>query len=383
MYYFSQADKQWNEFLDSKILDYAANRNYDFGPEENSAVSKLSKFISHRILLEYQMIKDINSKYQGKKVSKFIEEVYWRIYWKGFLENKPCIWENFILKKIDNFDEDKYNQALRAETNISFFNTWVKELCEHNYLHNHTRMWFASTWIFVLELPWELGAKLFFKYLHDGDAASNLLSWRWVAGLHTKGKRYLFTAQNLKKFSNNRFNCREIENKDIVNKDEFDLILSEEIYECNMKKKSNILLMFENDLDKNTLSSIVNRYQKVYLILLNKKDRKIEISDSVYKFKTTLIENFSMEFSNIEIISSNSLNQKINGINNVDLIYPSIGDNYDFITRYGDINKITINNLVRPEDLFAWKYAKKGFFKFKENIPSINKFLDEPKILWK
>tara|TARA_Y100001978_G_scaffold199103_1_gene212792 strand:- start:3737 stop:4888 length:1152 start_codon:yes stop_codon:yes gene_type:complete len=383
MYYFSQADKQWNEFLDSKILDYAANRNYDFGPEENSAVSKLSKFISHRILLEYQMIKDINSKYQGKKVSKFIEEVYWRIYWKGFLENKPCIWENFILKKIDNFDVDKYNQALRAETNISFFNTWVKELCEHNYLHNHTRMWFASTWIFVLELPWELGAKLFFKYLHDGDAASNLLSWRWVAGLHTKGKRYLFTAQNLKKFSNNRFNCREIENKDIVNKDEFDLILSEEIYECNMKKKSNILLMFENDLDKNTLSSIVNRYQKVYLILLNKKDRKIEISDSVYKFKTTLIENFSMEFSNIEIISSNSLNQKINGINNVDLIYPSIGDNYDFITRYGEINKITINNLVRPEDLFAWKYAKKGFFKFKENIPSINKFLDEPKILWK
>ena len=383
MYYFSQADKQWNEFLDSKILDYAANRNYDFGPEENSAVSKLSKFISHRILLEYQMIKDINSKYQGKKVSKFIEEVYWRIYWKGFLENKPCIWENFILKKIDNFDEDKYNQALRAETNISFFNTWVKELCEHNYLHNHTRMWFASTWIFVLELPWELGAKLFFKYLHDGDAASNLLSWRWVAGLHTKGKRYLFTAQNLKKFSNNRFNCREIENKDIVNKDEFDLILSEEIYECNMKKKSNILLMFENDLDKNTLSSILNRYQKVYLILLNKKDRKIEISDSVYKFKTTLIENFSMEFSNIEIISSNSLNQKINGINNVDLIYPSIGDNYDFITRYGEINKITINNLVRPEDLFAWKYAKKGFFKFKENIPSINKFLDEPKILWK
>ena len=383
MYYFSQADKQWNEFLDSKILDYAANRNYDFGPEENSAVSKLSKFISHRILLEYQMIKDINSKYQGKKVSKFIEEVYWRIYWKGFLENKPCIWENFILKKIDNFDVDKYNQALRAETNISFFNTWVKELCEHNYLHNHTRMWFASTWIFVLELPWELGAKLFFKYLHDGDAASNLLSWRWVAGLHTKGKRYLFTAQNLKKFSNNRFNCREIENKDIVNKDEFDLILSEEIYECNMKKKSNILLMFENDLDKNTLSSIVNRYQKVYLILLNKKDRKIQISDSVYKFKTTLIENFSMEFSNIEIISSNSLNQKINGINNVDLIYPSIGDNYDFITRYGEINKITINNLVRPEDLFAWKYAKKGFFKFKENIPSINKFLDEPKILWK
>jgi len=29
-------------------------------------------------------------------------------------------------------------------------------------------------------------------------------------------------------------------------------------------------------------------------------------------------------------------------------------------------------NLVRDEDLFAWKFAKRGFFKFKENIPKIN-----------
>ena len=65
-------------------------------------------------------------------------------------------------------------------------------------------MWFASTWIFNLGLPWQLGAKFFFKYLFDGDAASNLLSWRWVGGLQTKGKQYLFSSSNLRKFSNNR-----------------------------------------------------------------------------------------------------------------------------------------------------------------------------------
>jgi deoxyribodipyrimidine photo-lyase len=66
----------------------------------------------------------------------------------------------------------------------------VQELVETGYLHNHARMWFASIWIFTLRLPWELGADFFLRHLLDGDAASNTLSWRWVAGLHTKGKHY-------------------------------------------------------------------------------------------------------------------------------------------------------------------------------------------------
>ena len=44
-------------------------------------------------------------------------------------------------------------------------NEWVNELKENNYLHNHARMWFASIWIFTLELPWQLGAEFFMKHL--------------------------------------------------------------------------------------------------------------------------------------------------------------------------------------------------------------------------
>ena len=43
-------------------------------------------------------------------------------------------------------------------------------------------MWFASIWIFTLKLPWQKGAEFFLRELYDGDAASNTLSWRWVAG---------------------------------------------------------------------------------------------------------------------------------------------------------------------------------------------------------
>ena len=86
-------------------------------------------------------------------------------------------------------------------------------LKKFNYLHNHTRMWFASIWIFTLNLPWQLGAEFFMKHLFDGDAASNTLGWRWVAGIQTQGKNYLATEWNIKKFTNNRFQNIKINEK--------------------------------------------------------------------------------------------------------------------------------------------------------------------------
>jgi deoxyribodipyrimidine photo-lyase len=54
-------------------------------------------------------------------------------------------------------------------------------------------------------LPWQLGAKLFLEDLIDADAASNTLSWRWVAGLHTVGKNYVARADNIRRFTDDRF----------------------------------------------------------------------------------------------------------------------------------------------------------------------------------
>jgi deoxyribodipyrimidine photo-lyase len=66
-------------------------------------------------------------------------------------------------------------------------------------------MWFASIWIFTLRLPWALGADFFLRHLIDGDPASNTLSWRWVAGLHTKGKPYAARAENIRRYTGGRY----------------------------------------------------------------------------------------------------------------------------------------------------------------------------------
>ncbi len=336
MSFLLKAQNSWENFAKYKINDYAKLRNFDFGPNNESSVSKLSPFITHRILSEYDLIHDIKSKYKIKNSTKFVEEIF-------------C-----------------------GNTELEFFNSWVHELKQYNYLHNHTRMWFASTWIFNLGLPWQLGAKFFFKYLFDGDASSNLLSWRWVGGLQTKGKQYLFSSSNLRKFSNNRFNVEKISNQQIFLEESNQIPLEDEIYKNDMDPKSDNLIMFENDLHLATLKNLLPSYKKVFIILLKNEQRQIKLSESVLKFKQDLVSEFVEQFDNVEQIDPYSLENTFKNTNEIDIIYPGVGENYDFITEFKNLHHKKIFNLVRDEDLFAWKFAKRGFFKFKENIPKIN-----------
>ena len=112
-----------------------------------------------------------------------------------------------------------YEKAINAETQFDVFNDWVKNSKRNGYLHNHARMWFASIWIHTLELPWFLGADFFLKHLLDGDEAVNTLSWRWVAGLHTKGKSYLARPSNIKKYTGERYNPQGLATKTLSLKD--------------------------------------------------------------------------------------------------------------------------------------------------------------------
>ncbi|MFZ9438477.1 MAG: FAD-binding domain-containing protein, partial [Candidatus Fonsibacter ubiquis] len=178
------------EFSENHLSNYAKSRNFDYGPSKRDNVSNLSKYITHRIIDEQEVIQTAHSKFAYIKIEKFIQEVFWRTYWKGWLEMRPRVWTSYIedLKQLEKQkDSVEYQQAISGKTSIECFNDWANELIKYNYLHNHARMWFASIWIFTLKLPWQLGADFFLKHLLDGDAASNTLSWRWVAGLQSKG----------------------------------------------------------------------------------------------------------------------------------------------------------------------------------------------------
>ncbi|AZC13204.1 FAD-binding domain-containing protein [Microbacterium sp. ABRD28] len=188
---------------------YARQRNIDTGPHRTN-VSTLSPYIRHRLVTEREVVTAVLEAHSLSAAEKFVQEVMWRTYWKGWLEQNPEVWRRYrqdVAELIDagSADTPEYRDAVSGRTGIDAMDAWAGELVETGYLHNHTRMWFASIWIFTLRLPWQLGADFFYRHLLDGDAASNTLSWRWVAGLQTVGKTYLATASNIARYTEGRF----------------------------------------------------------------------------------------------------------------------------------------------------------------------------------
>ena len=365
---YKKANQEKLDFIQKGLKDYSSQRNYDFGPKSRENTSNLSKYISHRIINEYDLIREILSEYNLQKVDKFIQEIFWRVYWKGWLEHRPEVWRDFV-NSSPTYSEKDYVKAINGETGIECFDDWVEEIKTENYLHNHTRMWFASIWIFTLNLPWELGARFFMKHLFDGDAASNTLSWRWVAGIQTQGKNYLARESNIRKFTNQRYINTTL-NENALPLDNPKIYSPQEVRYLHTKQKNKNLVLFDSDLNINERNSFFENYENIFLILLENKKRNIKLDDKVLNFKKTLQVAFKNEISNAQLIDGDTFmtfNEEF------DVMYPSVGENIDFLNREKNIDKFHF--IGSKEDIFCWQFSKKGFFNFKKNIPEVINYL--------
>ena len=381
------AEAVLNNFIKNGLSSYAYKRNYDYGRDENSNVSKLSPFIRKRILHEKDIIKLSLRYFRYQNIEKFIQEVFWRVYWKGWLEGRRQVWKDYlanlkILKKnkFNSYLMKNYEKALSGKTGINCFDSWVNDLLKYGYLHNHTRMWFASIWIHTLRIPWELGANFFFENLFDADPASNTLSWRWVAGLQTQGKAYLAKKDNIEKFShfkfysniplanlpinidfksyefkNSTFPEKRIKDNDFFIISKNNLIYSEEQIEL-LKRLQVILIRNEVQVSGSPNKKKFNQIAiSEYLNYLN--DNKI-----TFKILTNLstIKNALKETPTHSIFSN----------------YPGIGYEHDNFESYRK-DGIDINYIFDDFDMMCWPHAKAGFFRFKLKIPEfIESFID-------
>jgi deoxyribodipyrimidine photo-lyase len=361
-----------NTFVEQNLSDYSKLRNFDFGPSNRSNVSCLSPYITHGIINELEVINKSLKKFSFAKNEKFIQEVLWRVYWKGWLELRPDVWSDYLIEldkiKKEYKNNQSYLDAIEGKTNVDCFNQWVIELKESNYLHNHTRMWFASIWIFTLELPWQLGAEFFMQHLYDGDAASNTLGWRWVAGIQTQGKHYLASEWNINKFTNNRFkNIKLNENAKPISNDKIYSVINKSFKNSEILEDKT-LLIFENNMTFEFSDFKEHKFKKI-LLVSNNTDRTIKLSEKVLKFKANLLEDQKIRLKeksiNCETININDLK---NITEEVYALYPTVGENLNFIQN----NQLkNIKFLYRKLDQFSWQYCNKGFFNFKNYIPKI------------
>ena len=235
-------------------------------------------------------------------------------------------------------------------------------------------MWFAIIWIFTLKIPWQLGARFFLEHLYDGDAGSNTCSWRWVAGLQTKGKHYLAKPWNIEKYTNGRYFDFQLDENSQPLYEDRTYSIEPFIYDNREEVSNDYLLLTDSDLSFKDRKEVYSKYKKIFLISLSNDKRAIPINRSVSEFKDNAISSFKNYFSNAETCDNN-FEQIARSIVNFDVIYPFVGENLDYIKRLESDLGLNLNFLMRREDVFCIPLCKKGFFDFKKNIPEIIKII--------
>ncbi len=369
---------------------YAARRNYDLGRDKHDGVSTLSPYLRARLLTEVEVLDAVLGRHSAAAAGKFVQEVFWRTYWKGWLEMRPEVWAHYKTALKGQLDAVQTQSGLRAQweaactgqTEIACFNEWAIELAETGYLHNHARMWFASIWIFTLRLPWELGADFFLRHLLDGDPASNTLGWRWVAGIQTPGKTYLARTSNISKFTEGRFapkwqlagealalSARPAPDPNPLPVDE------------TMRPGLRTgLLLHDDDLSPGYL--LDGGFAPIASAVLTTRQSlsPLCVAPHVTAFAEGAAKDVTTRYA-LRLGATSRLAPTVAaiaqwadgaGLDQIVTPYAPVGPNADLLARLAATDQIpVITRLRRDYDSAAWPHATHGFFRFKDKIPTL------------
>lgn len=376
------------EFVPRAGRAYAAERNIDRGPGDRSNVSTLSPWVRHRLVTEREVVGAVLQRHSLDTAGKFVQEVYWRTYWKGWLELRPSVWARYTaaiepaLAALTSEDRSTYESAIAGRTGIEGFDGWARELVELGYLHNHARMWFASIWIFTLRLPWQLGADFFLRHLLDGDPASNTLSWRWVAGLQTVGKTYLATTQNIEFATEGRFSPRGLATVAPAVDDDAPLPAPGPAPRAAAVPRGKLALLLHDD-DLHAESLDLSGAEVVAVASPAATSREGSAAPVAEFVAAALADgreragaHFGAEASALDGLTASAILRWMHAHDVTHLVTPyapvgPVRDHLDALDRALAPEAVTLTRVLRPWDAHAWPHATRGFFPFRERIPAL------------
>ncbi len=373
---------------------YANGRNTDHGPGAQKAVSMLSPYIRRRLVLEADAVAAALAAHGPDEAEKFVQEVIWRGYFKGWLERRPQVWATYctgLEADLAAVDRDRrlrrdVDRAVNGQTGIACFDAWATELADTGYLHNHARMWFASIWIFTLGLPWRLGADFFLRHLLDGDAASNTLGWRWVAGLHTRGKPYPADAQNIATYTAGRFAPRPgdlaevTQGLEATEPDGLPPVLPLRTILPPQPGRPTALLITDEDCRIEDFDLAALDIRTVATLGAGHLRSPLPVSDLVLRFEDAALVDAAARVGRASVAlraddpAALAKWAAAAGATQIATAYITRGPLRDWLDQAAPTlagRGITICEWRRDWDSAIWPHATAGFFKVKQNIPRI------------
>ncbi|GAB4467744.1 MAG: FAD-binding domain-containing protein [Armatimonadaceae bacterium] len=178
---------------------YAEKRN-DVGAD--AGASQMSPYIRHGCVSLREAKQDAIAKIGAGRATKWIQELAWRQFWQlQYARYGSAIFREREEPQV-RLGQDSVvpDDVLNADTGLNCMDTSLRMLYDTGYMFNHARMWFAAYLVHHRKVRWQSGAELFYRYLLDGDPASNTLSWQWVASTFSH-KPYFFNRSNVEKYS--------------------------------------------------------------------------------------------------------------------------------------------------------------------------------------
>jgi len=372
---------------------YATERNRDSGPRLRDNVSMLSPYIRHRVITEREVLAAVLQQHPVQAAEKFVQEVFWRTYWKGWLQMRPQVWLAFLRERDADRELLERSSDLRealacAEvggTGIDAFDAWAMELVQTGYLHNHVRMWFASIWIFTLRLPWSLGADFFLRHLLDADPASNTLGWRWVAGIQTPGKTYLARPDNIEKYTGGRYRPDDLATEAKPVRDETPprpVQLAPPVHLPSGRPA--LLLLHGEDFTGHQLMPSGHEVHTAVVAASGHPHHRWPFGDRARRFVASLAADTAERLTrdgqanvhSIDALQADPIRKYCASACVRTIVTPEapVGPLADGLKRLASelkVDGIEIVPLRRPWDDLAWPHATHGFFRFREQIAEL------------
>ncbi len=389
--------KLLEDFVPRMGRRYANGRNFDHGPGRHDAVSQLSPFVRRRLVTEAELVGAAIAAHGPADAEKFIEEVFWRGYFKGWLERRPSVWTAYVSGLSADLAALEGDRRLRrrvadaqeGRTGLACFDAWAQELTETGYLHNHARMWFASIWIFTLGLPWRLGADFFYRHLLDGDAASNTLGWRWVAGLHTRGKPYPAQAWNIATFTGQRFTPRESDLAEVTEgleaqePDGLPPAQSLRSVVAPEPGRPTALLFTDEDCRLEDFDLAGLDIRACATLAASPLRSPLPVSDAIIRFEAAALADAAARAGPAGLaahaLQADAPDNLVAwaeraGVSQIATPYVTQGPLHDWLAQAAPLlaaRGITPREFQRDWDRVIWPHASAGFFKVKQQIPQI------------
>lgn len=177
-------------------VTYAKSRNFADG-----AVTKLSPYISRGVISTKKIYESVKSSgITFEAAEKLIQELAWRDYWQQvWVHRNEEIFGDLKRPQSPVLHHEIPKAIFEGTTGIQAVDRAIEELYQTGYMHNHMRMYIASISCNVAQCHWLQPAKWLYANLLDGDLASNMLSWQWVAGSNAN-KKYYANQENINKY---------------------------------------------------------------------------------------------------------------------------------------------------------------------------------------